>query len=61
MYRAGIFDNPKNDDPEFKHQHQAEEWCRNKAKIDDKGAYAVWDRLDNTVYLWFEYEEFEPR
>jgi hypothetical protein len=60
-FRAGIFNNPKNDDLEFNHQHQAEEWCQQQLKICDKSAYAVWDNNDKTVYLLFDYEEFEPR
>jgi hypothetical protein len=61
MYKAGIFNNPSTVDPEFSHQYQAEEWCRQQHKINDTDAYAVWDQYDNTVYLLFDYEEFEPR
>lgn len=61
MFRAGIFNNPKNDDPEFKHQHQAELWCQEKGKESEKTPYAVWNKDDRTVYLFFDYEEFEPR
>lgn len=61
MFRAGIFNNPKTDDPEFKHQHQAEKWCKEQHEVCDKTPYAVWNESDSTVYLFFDYEEFEPR
>lgn len=61
MFRAGIFNQPKDDDPEFKHQNQAELWCKEQGKKDSCEAYAVWDKWDATVYLYLDFEEFEPR
>ena len=60
MFRAGEFSNPKNDDPEFKHQHQAEQWCITQSK-EKNGAYAVWGENDKTLFLFYDYEAFEPR
>lgn len=61
MYRAGRFDMPAQDDPEFEHQHQAEEYARKKSNDERGAAYAVWDERDNTLVLFFEYEVFELR
>ena len=60
MFRAGEFNNPKNDDPKFEHQHQAELWCEQQSKA-HQGAYAVWNRMDETLFLFYEYEAFVPR
>jgi hypothetical protein len=61
MYRAGIYNNPKNNDIEFNDLHQAELRCREKGKKDSFETYTAWDKHDQTVYLYLDYQEFEPR
>ncbi len=61
MYRAGVFNQPKNNDPEFNTLYEAEQWCIEVGKNDSNEAYAVWDKYDQTVYLYFDHEEFVPR
>ena len=61
MFRAGIFNNPQTDDPEFDSQALAENYCEEKGRADCRTPYAVWDENDNTVFLYFDYEAFVPR
>ena len=59
-FRSGVFNDPKNDDPVFSSQHDAELYCQAKGRAEPQTPYAVWDQEDNEVFLYFNYQSFVP-